>query len=439
MIPQNYLWLTAGVAGVTAVWQQIRSFFGRFVSYFWVNISIDDQAANALMPYVYSNLKLSPFGQNHYMSEFKFIRPKERHGMVIFRSIGKSMTFYDRRFLPFLITFNIDANKELGKISISYFRGTYNIEQILIDAAEFFNSRSDKIYSAKGAGRYLIRRIVGSRFKKQRENNNEPKALASMDSHQSLTMVPLGWKPEDLLAPTNASPFSSLFYPKEIQDFIQQVRQWYRSERWYKERGISWRFGGLFYGPPGTGKTSCARAIAQELGIPIIIIDLTTMDNNDLIEAWADIASCAPCIVLLEDLDRVYDGHPEDPNFHQGFPSLDCLLNCISGVQPADGILVLASANDVTKLDPALGVPDANGKSTRPGRLDVCVYFGEVTEEARNSIALRILPTINHDQTITYVPQNYIRDLVVAGGGETGAQFTKRVADKALELYWAKK
>lgn len=176
-----------------------------------------------------------------------------------------------------------------------------------------------------------------------------------------------------------------------------------------------------------TGKTSLSRAIGQSLDMPIHSYDLTTMDNEELVNNWQNSLSEAPCIVLLEDVDRIFDENRQVKTSKDKSPlTLDCLLNCISGVQPSDGILVLVTANDVTKLDPALGVPDSTGKSTRPGRLDRAVYVGILTEQGRYKIANRILSDI---------PQ-YIEKTVKDGEGETGAQFEGRCSKLALQEYW---
>ena len=53
--------------------------------------------------------------------------------------------------------------------------------------------------------------------------------------------------------------------------------------------------------------------------------------------------------------------------------TFDCLLNCLDGVERADGIFTIITTNDIGKIDPALGQPrklpdGTHGVHLAPGR-----------------------------------------------------------------------
>jgi len=112
----------------------------------------------------------------------------------------------------------------------------------------------------------------------------------------------------------------------------------------------------------------------------------------------------------------------------QNVPHLtfDCLLNCISGVKQADGVFLVVTTNHVDKLDPALGIPDATGKSTRPGRIDKAIHLGLMAEPQRLQLAKHILSDY----------PELIAKTVEEGEGETAAQFQSRCAQLALSKFW---
>jgi SpoVK/Ycf46/Vps4 family AAA+-type ATPase len=61
-------------------------------------------------------------------------------------------------------------------------------------------------------------------------------------------------------------------------------------------------------GPPGTGKSSLARGVAQQFGLPLYAVELATMTDRDLIRAWQRARNDAPAVVLIEDVDTVFEG-----------------------------------------------------------------------------------------------------------------------------------
>ncbi len=116
-----------------------------------------------------------------------------------------------------------------------------------------------------------------------------------------------------------------------------------------------------------------ARAIAEDLDLPVFVFDLASMYNNELQEAWSTMLSEVPCMALIEDIDAVFDGrrNASSGNDKQAL-TFDCLLNCLDGIQRADGLLVVISTNRIDKIDPALGIPDEHTGSSRPAASIAC-------------------------------------------------------------------
>ena len=110
----------------------------------------------------------------------------------------------------------------------------------------------------------------------------------------------------------------------------------------------------------------------------------------------------------------------------QNGPSLtfDCLLNCLDGVQRADGLMVMMTTNHLERVDPAIAQPGSIG--SRPGRIDRIVSMGTLGAEGRSQLANRILgdwPEV-------------IEDICKAGTDDTPAQFQERCGRLALRLHY---
>jgi SpoVK/Ycf46/Vps4 family AAA+-type ATPase len=184
----------------------------------------------------------------------------------------------------------------------------------------------------------------------------------------------------------------------------------------------------LLFGTPGNGKSSLVKALAQEINVPIMVFDMSTMTNKDFSKYWNQVVSNTPCIVLLEDIDAVFDGR-KNLSTCDGALSFDCLLNHLDGVQANDGIFTIITTNNIDKIDSAIGIPNGDNISTRPGRIDRAIEMVNPDEAGRYKIAKRILNDF---------PEK-IDETVKAGSHDTGAQFQERCARLALQLFWENK
>jgi len=421
MIDLKSVALVGGIGMVGALWQNIKNVFAYFASILIVTIETQyTETGEAFLMYAWKNFKYVPLGTRRIDLWSRYIKPKGRHGSVAHECNSQTMTFLDG-WKPIFVKKEKNDYGYKSQTQINFIRGTFNVEELMARVARDYDDLSH-IKDAKRK-RFEVKRFFG----KNASNNAAVDSPYSKGIYSASADKPIGYNKTELGSPTPESPFSALAYNKEILAFKEEIVRWKQAETWYKGKGLKWRFGAGCYGGPGTGKTSFIRAIGQEIDVPIHTYDLTTMSNEELTTFWQQSLAVAPCIVLFEDADRIFDENRKIVGVKEKPPlTLDCLLNLINGVEPADGILVFVTANDMSKIDPALGVLDATGKPSRPGRLDRIVIFGALSEECRRQVAQRILKEMPEE----------IEQTVIDGKGESGAQFEARCSALALKSFW---
>lgn len=153
--------------------------------------------------------------------------------------------------------------------------------------------------------------------------------------------------------------------PSIVQLVRNDFESFFRREHWFREHGLPFRRGYLFYGPPGNGKTTVIKVMASHPAITPLTFDFGSecMNNESLYGFFEEAARNAPSLLIFEDLDRAFVGQDDQrPRI-----TLQHFLNCLDGVGTQEGLIVVATANDPSRLDAAI--------LKRPGRFDRVVAF----------------------------------------------------------------
>jgi len=140
--------------------------------------------------------------------------------------------------------------------------------------------------------------------------------------------------------------------------------------RWFIEQRLAYKRGYLLCGPPGNGKTSIIKIMAAHPDIRSFSLDFSNenLSNQTLTQLFDVATRNEPSLVIFEDLDRLYGPSASREDENRTRITLQHLFNVMDGVGEREGVIVVATANDVSVLDPAL--------SQRPGRFDRVVDVG---------------------------------------------------------------
>ncbi|XP_076996217.1 ATPase family gene 2 protein homolog A isoform X8 [Tamandua tetradactyla] len=164
----------------------------------------------------------------------------------------------------------------------------------------------------------------------------------------------------------------------------------------FKNYGVPPPRGVLLYGPPGTGKTMIARAVANEVGAyvsvingPEIISKFYGETEARLRQIFAEATLRCPSIIFIDELDALCPKREGTQNEVEKrvVASLLTLMDGIGSEGNEGQVLVLGATNRPQALDVAL---------RRPGRFDKEIEIGVPNAQDRLDILQKLLHRVPH-------------------------------------------
>lgn len=185
----------------------------------------------------------------------------------------------------------------------------------------------------------------------------------------------------------------------------------------FRTYGILPPRGVLLYGPPGTGKTMIGRAIANEVGAHMTVINGPEIMSKfygeteaRLRQIFAEASQRQPAIIFIDELDALCPKREGAQNEVEKrvVASLLTLMDGIGSEGHSGQLLVLGATNRPSALDPAL---------RRPGRFDTELEVGVPGAAERADILQRLLVSV---PTVTLTSQQ-VTSLADSAHGYVGA------------------
>lgn len=213
---------------------------------------------------------------------------------------------------------------------------------------------------------------------------------------------------------------------KEEKYDLEEVVDFLKDPKKYKDIGARIPKGILLVGPPGTGKTLLARAIAGEAGVQFFSIS-----GSDFVEMFVGVGASRvrdmfeeakknkPCLIFIDEIDAV--GRKRGSGLGGGHDEREQTLNQLlvemDGFSTNENIIIIAATNRVDILDPAL---------LRPGRFDRQIYVGAPDVKGREEILKVHARTKKLDENVD------LEEVAKTTSGFTGAQLENLLNEAAI-------
>lgn len=218
--------------------------------------------------------------------------------------------------------------------------------------------------------------------------------------------------------------WNDVFLEENVKkEIINSVEGFLNNKSFYIENNIPWKKGILLHGPPGNGKTSSIRAIMANY--PFKPITIIPEGNIETVRDAFDYAKTqSPALLFFEDLDSLLENNIDLSGF----------LNLLDGTASANGLFVIATANNISKMKASV--------IDRPSRFDRKIFV-KCPETAlcskylkslfKNNITtekLKEISTISFKNNFSYA---YLKELYISSMFEAISNNRKKPTNKDID------
>ena len=232
---------------------------------------------------------------------------------------------------------------------------------------------------------------------------------------------------------------SSVIVYKEPRITMDDIAGNHYFKEWYEELkycfdpeaqqyGVARPKGYLALGPAGTAKSLGAEAIAADLNVPLLFLDMSKLlskfvgeSERNIDEAINIINQVAPCVLLIDEVEKALGGYKSSNASDSGTLArvFGKVLNLLADNDK--GIFTVMTSNNVKDLPPEL---------TRAGRLDAIFYFGYGDTEERYEIF-----KLHFEKRGQKVSETVLRQIAKETNKYTGAEIEQIVISAIKKAY----
>ena len=254
---------------------------------------------------------------------------------------------------------------------------------------------------------------LGLRWWQNKRSTSSNTTELGMSSASDMTTV---------VKPTKSDvSFSDIGGISDVKMELEEIIDFMKNTKRYKNFGARMPRGVLLVGPPGVGKTMIAKAVAHEAGVPFyyqsgasFVQIYVGMGAKRVHELFAAAKNNSPSIIFIDEIDAVgkkRDGQRND----EREATLNQLLTEMDGFEGSSGVIVIAATNKIDVLDSAL---------LRAGRFDRRVFVELPTKRERQSILAKYLVKVPNEVDVKIVANMTV--------GFNGASLAALVNEAAL-------